>query len=292
MSKYLHLLLASCLSVSATDASTAATGSDNNHGLHQRERNFIQWNSTDLQRAEELFRAMFNGDFTENIFSAWTQLGMTLTTITNGQTSVYKLAPTAPREGSGYYLFRSTPSSPIALQAPHQYHDRRTGHIAKLLFFEHSAAALALNSAHRFRVDNRASNAVYADLAHNAASPMMAFTRAFAAVYSDGKIVQIHGFARSKRDNKFNQSKAFIISGGTRWVTPASSKVANCLSQQFSDVALFPRDINELGGTTNSMANWLTLIGHKGFIHIEIDAINRKNLLNKRQLRDGFWSCL
>ncbi len=291
MSKYLHLLLASCLSAGGAGAN-AATDPEDTHGLHQRERNFVQWNNTDLQRAEELFLAMFNGDFKADIFSAWTELGMALTAVGGEQTSVYKLAPTAPRQGSGYYLFRSTPSSPIALQAPHQFHDRDTGHIAKLLFFEHSAAALALNSAHRFRVDNRASNAVYADLAHNAASPMMAFTRAFATVYRDGKIVQIHGFARSKRDNRFNQRKAFIISGGTRWVTPASSKVANCLSQQFADVALFPLDINELGGTTNSMANWLTLIGHKGFIHIEIDAINRKNLLNKRQLRDGFWSCL
>ncbi len=291
MRKYLHLLVASCLSMCGAGVS-ATTPPDNNLGLHQRERNYMPWNSADLQRAEELFGAMFNGDFTDNIFSAWTRLGMTLTAVGSGPATVYKLAPNGSREGSGYYLFRPAPTSPVALQAPHQFHDRHTGHIAKLLFFEHSAAALALNSAHRYRVDNRSSSAVHADLAHNAASLMMAFTRAFATAYKDGKLVQLHGFARSKRNNRFNQRAAYIISGGTRWVTPPSSKVAACLSQQFPDVLLFPRDINELGGTTNSMASWLALIGHKGFIHIEIDAINRENLLNKRQLRDGFWSCL
>ncbi len=291
MSKFLHLLLASCLSMCGAGVD-AATAPDNNLGLHQRERNYMPWNSADLQRAEELFGAMFKGDFTKNLFSAWSRLGMTLSTVNSGSTTFYKLAPTASREGSGYYLFRPAPALPVTLQAPHQFHDRHTGHIAELLFLEHSAAALALNSAHRFRVDNRSSSAVYADLAHNAASPMMAFTRAFATFYNNGKIVQIHGFARNKRDNQFNRRKAFIISGGTRWVTPTSAEVATCLAQQFSDVALFPRDINELGGTTNSMASWLALIGHKGFIHIEIDAINRKNLLNKRQLRDAFWSCL
>lgn len=291
MTKYLHLLLASCLSMCGAGVSAAAAP-HNNLGLHQRERNYMPWNSADLQRAEELFGAMFNGDFTNNIFSAWTRLGMTLTAVSSGPATIYKLAPTASREGSGYYLFRPAPASPIALQAPHQFYDRHTGHIAELLFFENSAAALALNSAHRYRVDNRSSGAVHPDLAHNAASPMMAFTRAFATAFRDGKIVQLHGFARSKRDNQFNQRAAYIVSGGTRWVTPASSAFASCLLRQFSDVLLFPRDINELGGTTNSMASWLALSGHKGFIHIEIDAINRKNLLNKRQLRDGFWSCL
>ena len=280
--------------------------------FHQKQAEFRPWSSLDLNQAESLFKAFFSGTSPLQQRSAWQNLGMSVSiqTLANGKTA-YLISPgNEARQGAGYYLLRpeglATPGSEsgsmpgsmpgpmpeLMLQAPHQFHDRHTGHIATQIFTDHPVRALVLNSAHRKRVANRASLSTNPDLAHNPNTLLMSFTRGFIAAYPDGKVVQIHGFSASKRKTAAGRRAQIIVSGGANWPTALSTDVANCLSERQAEVYLYPRDINELGGTTNSIANWLSSIGKSQFIHLENSSKMRENILNNPIVRSLIWSCL
>lgn len=266
--------------------------------FHYRQAAFQPWSNTDLKRAESLFAELFSGMPPGQQIPDWQALGMTIATHTlpDGET-VYLLSPqSGARQGAGYYLLRTGQLTgtvtDIILQAPHQFHDRHTGHIALQLFSEYPASALALNSAHRKRVANKASLSTNPDLAHNANTLLMAFTRGFIASQAEGRVIQIHGFSASKRRTAAGRRAQVIVSGGVNWPTALSTEVANCLAKGQSDVLLYPRDVDELGGTTNSIANWLAMTGKGHFLHLENNSIIRENLLNNLRVRSLFWSCI
>ena len=296
---------------------------------HQRQAEFRPWSQADLHQAEALFTELFetliiDAGSVEHQESrpdksaqhapeqhlqqqlhtrpAWQTLGMSLSTISldTGET-VLLLAPKSDRrQGSGYYLFRSellsggqSKNGPeVMLQAPHQFHDKGTGHIALSLFSEHPVRALVLNSAHRKRVDNRRSLSTNPDLAHNAHTLLMAFTRGFIAVQAQGRVVQLHGFNAKKRKTAAGRSALTIVSGGTNWPTEFSTTAAACLAREQARVLLYPQEVTELGGTTNSTANWLAMNGSNHFLHLENSVKMRENLLNNPRVRSLFWSCI
>ena len=268
--------------------------------FHHKQAEFRPWSNTDLRRAESLFEALFSGTELEQQAADWQSLGMEVSTqnLVGGET-VYLLSPRIPeRQGAGYYFLRrdhlTIPegSAEVLLQAPHQFHDRQTGHIAVQMFSEHPARALVLNSAHRKRVANRGSLATNPDLAHNANTLLMSFTRGFIAAHPRGRVVQVHGFNAAKRNTAVGRNAQVIVSGGANWPTALSTQVADCLSQTLTNVYLYPRDVSELGGTTNSTANWLAMIGKDQFLHLENSSKMRENLLNNLGVRSLFWSCL
>lgn len=268
--------------------------------FHHKQAEFQPWSNTDLRRAESLFEALFGGTELEQQTADWQSLGMAISTqnLVGGET-VYLLSPRTPeRQGAGYYLFRrdnlTIPegTTEVLLQAPHQFHDRHTGHIAVQMFSEHPARALVLNSAHRKRIANRNSLATNPDLAHNANTLLMSFTRGFIAAHPRGRVVQVHGFNAKKRKTAVGRNAQVIVSGGANWPTALSTQVADCLAQAQTNVYLYPRDVSELGGTTNSTAIWLAMIGNDQFLHLENSSKMRENLLNNLRVRNLFWSCL
>lgn len=282
----------------AKESQASASPKASKAPYHIRQKEFHPWSRADLQGAESLFRDFFQGTPPDQQLESWKSLGMSLThyPLPNEQ-NIYLLSPLSnTRQGAGYYLLRVQhprhASAPVILQAPHQFHDRHTGQIAVALFSEHDISALALNSAHRRRVDNRASLSANPDLSHNPNTLHMSFTRGFLAAQGEGKVVQLHGFSPAKRKTAAGRKAQVIVSGGVNWPTIFSAQVDACLATQHSGVLLYPQDVNELGGTTNSISNWLAISGKEHFLHLENSRTMRENLLNNLEVRSLFWSCI
>ncbi len=191
------------------------------------------------------------------------------------------------RMGRGIYAFRqSGRPAPVLLQAPHARSDKHTGKLAALLMEEHPLLAMAVNTAPRRMTPD-------SDLAHQPESWMMAQTRAFARAYPHGSIIQLHGFATAKRRTVAARNAAYIVSPGHLDESVDATRLARCLQEnQDGRVRLYPQDVSELGGTTNSMSRWLRRAGHLGFIHVEIADHTRTALLKSESLRGVLGRCL
>ncbi|MDX2455941.1 MAG: hypothetical protein QNL87_00375, partial [Gammaproteobacteria bacterium] len=82
-------------------------------------------------------------------------------------------------------------------------------------------------------------------------------------------------------------------SAGTAWPTPASTAVAACLQSLLNNpVRLYPRDVQELGATTNQQGRLLRRLAHNGFVHVELSRALRERLRSQGPLRTGFAACL
>ncbi len=195
--------------------------------------------------------------------------------------------PDSARYGRGVYAFRQDGDPvPVLLQAPHARSDRHTGALSALLMEAHALRALAVNTAPR-RISPDS------DLAHQAESWMMALTRAFARAYPDAAIIQLHGFAVAKRSTPAGRDAAYIVSPGHLDDSLTATGFAQCLRAGVDGpVRLYPHDVTELGGTTNSMARWLRGAGHMGFVHVEIADGPRAALRAGAAARREFGACL
>lgn len=199
--------------------------------------------------------------------------------------------PVAARSGRGFFIFRRGSTTPLAFQAPHARDDLLTGPLAAKLFRESHAAAAAWSTAPRSAAVK--GSRVTADLAHLPESLLGSFTRAFAAAYPRGIVVQLHGFDGEARRSNASPGWRIVVSGGTRlppaWLLDSASCFERALGER---VAVYPRDIGELGGTTNAQAKLLRSLGHSGFLHIEMDLDARRRLKDGEDARAAFVRCL
>ena len=117
--------------------------------------------------------------------------------------------------------------------------------------------------------------------------------RASTSLPNHVRVVQLHGFSNAQRKTRAGAEAAVIVSGGSRWITPSADAVARCLAE-FVDgpVALFPRDVTELGATTNLHGKILRRHGHEGFVHIELNLATRRWLLDDTARLQRFAGCL
>ncbi|MBV0934490.1 hypothetical protein [Marinobacterium weihaiense] len=174
----------------------------------------------------------------------------------------------------------------IFLQAPHQYYDLRTGRLVARLQAEGDMMAAFWNTAQRHV-------AAGCDLVHVDHTYLHAFTRAFQQARPQGLIVQIHGFAADKRDTLAGRTADMIISDGTREPSPEAKAFAHCLSEHTRwQVRLFPHDVHELGATTNTVAADLRQQGNSRFIHWELSAQARRELVGSAVRRGDVLACL
>lgn len=190
------------------------------------------------------------------------------------------------RRGRGFFAARIEGGAPLLIQAPHQYHDLRTGIIAQKLFLESDAMSAVWNTVHRYQSDD-------SDLVHVPDSYLHALSRAFAAVYPDGRILQLHGFSSAKRVSPAGREAEAILSDGTRNPPESLARLTDCLSQRLGIRAmLYPRDVQELGATTNTVGADLRGHGFGGFVHLELDADLRKRLVEDADARNSLISCV
>ncbi len=246
----------------------------------------------ELNAAETLFGRIFDGASGQSLFAAWARLGFDLLrTAVSGKPALLLVEEPTRREGRGFYLFRPKDSLPLALQVPHGFKDLDTDEIGLALAAEIPFAAVAWNTVPRYSDRNGAR--VDSDLAHLPRSYFTAFARAFAGRYPSSHLIQIHGYADANRKTPPGRSFDLILSSGTRTPGAVLVRMDRCIEERLSrPVALYPIEVKELGGTTNTIGRTLREIGYSGFIHIEMDRSVRLKMRDDPLFRDRFSGCL
>jgi hypothetical protein len=277
--KAVHCLTAICLAVPAS-ASEQAGQATELWDVARKGGRFAAPTRDELRTAEDLFRGTLtdNGD-EEKLKKAWTKARFEVLVEGQGDNQIWVIREQPDhKEGRGFYLIRRGKTPAIALQAPHGWNDLHTGPIAIALFREGKVRAAALNTVDRLE----------ADLAHRDGTHFQAFTRAFAGEYPRGLIIQLHGFEAKKRKTEDAKEAGIIVSNGTKQPPEWLLDFAGRLKKDVEDVKVFPRDVRELGGTTNAQAKLLVELKHDGFAHLEIGLALRKQLRYMRAQRESF----
>ena len=260
-------------------------------------RGYVAATPAEAARSEELFLRLLRGERGEDLAAGFGALGFSLEAVRLGteNLAVAREAPGAAT-GKGLYVVRrpATGVAPVALQAPHRFFDEDTGTIAaRLLAEEPRFAAAAWNTVPR-RYEDAAGQRVDSDLAHAPVSHFNAFTRAFARARPGGLVAQLHGFDQGRRRSAAGAEADMIVSGGTDAPGPQVRARAGCLRTVASwRVLLFPEEVRELGGTTNTNAAALRALGGAAeFLHLEMARDVRRDLVRQPALRARMGECL
>ncbi|MGE3297250.1 MAG: hypothetical protein AB7I68_07830 [Porticoccaceae bacterium] len=250
-----------------------------------RTRDHAAAGAAEIAQAEQQFKRLLAANPRAEPGTAWRQLGFESLATREG--GIWVLRERADRRrGRGFYAVRTGAGAPILLQAPHQYYDAHTGVIARQLLLESDAIAAAWNTAPRYQTET-------SDLVHIQNSYFHAQSRAFAALHPDGRILQLHGFSVGKRTSAAGRGAAAIVSSGTRTPSPAAAALAACLSSRLGIRALlYPRDVQELGATRNTLAADLRRRNFAGFLHLELSQALRHRLMNDAAARQVLIQCL
>ncbi|HRD68087.1 MAG TPA: hypothetical protein PKY50_18275 [Candidatus Competibacter sp.] len=243
----------------------------------------------ELRQAEQLFQRAFAGQVET---ADWAALGFQVERLTEqgGVLTVIRESPDQ-RRGRGFYAFAAPLAGAPILQAPHALSDRYTGIIAVKLFASGRFAAGAWSTAPRAYQDD--DEDVDADMAHRPDSYFVAFSRAAAVSRPAGAVIQLHGFAAEKRKTGAGRKAGAIVSASQRQPTPAAEGIARCLGGAFAEpVLLYPLQVKELGGLTNQIAQTLRMLGHSGFVHLELAQPLREQLHRDAEARQRFGTCL
>lgn len=247
---------------------------------------------TETQQVEHLFLRMFQGERSKQLSQAWLSLGFHMQVVNDrGDEFLVLYESDSMRIGRGLYVFRQSLPRPIALQAPHSFHEYHTRQIVLDMIREAHVAAAAWNTVPRSI--EQYGTTVNADLAHQEHSFFTALSRAFARYYANGYILQVHGFAQHKRTTQAGATADMIISSGRQIPTPVVMAAGQCLKLQMpGPVHIYPRDVLELGATTNTIGRALMQMGHAGFIHLEMSLQMRERLRNDAALRQTVLQCI
>lgn len=187
------------------------------------------------------------------------------------------------RHGRGYFAINPQAKNNWLLQAPHADSDLHTGKIASRLFLTGAFRAAQWNTVHRD----------VSDMAHSPDTYWQAYTQAFAELYPEGKIIQIHGFDQDNRKSEEGSNSDMILSAGNKNPPDWLQQTASCLKKAMPlHVSLYPFDVKELGGTKNVQGQLLMVMGYGGFVHIEMSGPMRMELLNNAETRKRFIACL
>ena len=214
----------------------------------------------------------------------WRRLGYEMVHASMDDDRLLVIRPSRKKvECCGVYVFRLTPSAPVALQMPHRFHDYHTGTIGGKLFVESRCRAMAFNTAHRETVD----------MARQAGSYFQAFAEAWSRADPDGFLIQIHGFSSKGRVSNDGGVPAIIISNGTAHPEAWMSTAGECLRESgFDGVCLYPSGIRELGGTRNISGRVMRGNGNGRFLHLELSLSVRETLRDSGLSREAFFDCI
>ncbi|NOZ54757.1 MAG: hypothetical protein GXP08_16740 [Gammaproteobacteria bacterium] len=245
----------------------------------------------ELRKAEHLFRQHFNGYFGTALIQQWKKLGFGTHVIEQNNNRFFIIREHARhRDGRGFFIFSLDRKPGIILQAPHSYYDRFTGHIVmKLILANTTISAAAWNTTARY---SNTGNRTSADLAHLSESYFTAFSRAFSSINA-GTLIQVHGFAKDKRRTSQAANADIIISSTTQIPGKRAQMITQCLKSNTPFlVRIYPWEVQELGGTTNTVAAALRAAGSSAFVHLELNLASRKQLLDNKTLQQLFSQCL
>ena len=242
--------------------------------------------SQQLAQAEQLFDGLFAHQYQASVKASAAELGLDWRDSESHITVIDE-----KNNGWGEYYFSKLAKSDITLQAPHRYFDKHTGAIAKKLFKQYEFTAIALNSVSR-RTPMEANDTLSADMARLPNSMHSVYSRAFAARYPQGRVIQLHGFSAAKRLTPEAQQANMILSTGGPWSSAYLLHIQECFNAQGWRALRYPQQVRELGATRNSVGALLRNLGHSGFIHIELDLDTRKQLVDEPDRLQAFADCL
>lgn len=245
-----------------------------------------------LAEAQQLFTAALAGDPLPTLQGHAASVGLIASAASREWRGAVLTEAADDCKGRGTYLVREGVSAlPLAVTAPHRGADQHTGTLAASLFLESRAAAAAWNSAPR----NPQADCPHAlDLARERQHPFTAFALAFAQHYPEGLVVQLHGFDRQIRTEAAARSAGMILSNGTRTPDARLLDLADCLSIALAphSTRVFPVETGELGALANAQGQALRGAGFAGFVHLELSAELRRDLVRDEALRARFRKCL
>jgi hypothetical protein len=247
----------------------------------------------DIIKAEELFNRLLNRERPESLQDDWLKLGFILEEVLFKEKRYWALYERPDqKQGRGLFFFSPDSTSNSLLMAPHGQKDVGTGYITFRIFQDNDFAVAAFNTVPRYKDDEDGVRLEY-DLGKLPTTYFTALSRAFATTFTEGRVLQLHGFALEKRTSDQGAEAGLILSGGGETVRQDILVLQECLQQLFSEkVLIYPRDVQELGGTTNITGKILRKAGQSGFVHVEINREIRDRLRKNRSLRQPFGSCL
>ncbi len=251
----------------------------------------------EVQASRMLFELLLQNGATPAVAAELREIGFAVEKINLGGEVLTLLREAADdRTGKGVFILREKAEyeqthDQTLLQAPHRFHDIGTGDILVNLMAGGPFRAAALNTAPRW--EERGGERVETDLAREQSSHFNAFGEAFASIHPEGRVVQIHGFARGKRESEAGAAAAAIVSSGARRPNETTIEVSNCLRDALAPelVLLYPWEVSELGATTNLNGRRLRGMGFDGFVHVELSRELRDSLLEEPQLLHELENC-
>lgn len=180
------------------------------------------------------------------------------------------------KRGGGAYLIRPASASRIVVQAPHTFFDEGTLPLACELFERTQAAALFIDTAHRYKAAPQTPEGTWpADVAHARDSNFQAATEGLLRARPKSVVVQLHGFAERE------SGSAMVLSGGVKDPSvPIVARAFTALDGVVDGaVARYPAESSELGATSNVQGTIVRDAGGQ-FLHVEIAAPLRRQLLS------------
>ena len=190
--------------------------------------------------------------------------------------------------GHGFYLICKSCQDRLVLQAPQGDSDLNPAKIAIEWWAVGGVAALAIHTAPRQLADREESS----DLAQLKGTFFNAFSEALVRQKQLSTVVQLHGFAQSRRRSRAGATADIILSNGSRLSSPRVRGLQACLMRQFSAVRSYPQQVSELGGTRNQQGILLRSQGFDGFIHLEMAYELRQRLVASNRERERLHRCL
>jgi len=169
----------------------------------------VQWRSPTVSEREALREAMrllftasdtCSGRTVDRARERLDEAGFVLEEVEEADVLVVR-EPGEESRGGGMYALRCGEARSWVLQAPHSFHDLRTGEIVRRLFAETDARAAYWNTLHRYRSvpDETSADVVHpADVAHEFGSFFHVATVGAAIGDPTLQVVQIHGFAEGR----------------------------------------------------------------------------------------------
>jgi hypothetical protein len=273
-------VVAACLVLVAPQVAPAREGLDLERLLRsaQSGRQYRPASPAELARCEELFLRTLSTPDLAGLADEWQQLGFRLLPLPATDPPLWVVfEPVEHARGWGAYVICPHRLPGLVLQAPHSYADRFTGNIALRLFAEGRFGAAAWNTVPRKLVD----------VCHTLDHPFSAFTRALVRAHPKSFVVQVHGFAQEKRQTVTGTAADLIVSNGTQAPDRSVRRLAILLQSElpFSQVHLYPTEVQELGATTNVQGETLRQAGSSRFVHLEMSEPLRLRMANDGQAR-------
>jgi len=217
-----------------------------------------------------------------NVGEAIAKIGFEIVDVAEVPGAVLLREREGQKRGGGAYVLRPASTSRVFVEAPHTFYDEGTFPLACDLFRRASAHALFIETAHRYRSAAANADGSYpADVAHAGDSLFQAATLGVLDAMSNARVVQLHGFLPRDSFGSVVLSSGDKVEGQSL-VSHAKDRLDAVLGS--AAVKRFPEDASELGATTNVQGVAVRKAGGE-FLHVEIEARLRRDLLKNPQLR-------